>query len=100
MSRAASDRPATTGPDEELIWTALREHVAELLVAALAALDADAEADSRRELLRRAARGLAALRQLAPRTIAAHAQAVRAMLEATAAALGVAAELDCFDAAP
>ncbi len=100
VSRAASDRPATTGPDEELIWTALREHVAELLVAALAALDADAEADSRRELLRRAARGLAALRQLAPRTIAAHAQAVRAMLEATAAALGVAAELDCFDAAP
>ena len=45
--RAAS-RPSTADPleDEELIWTALRGQVAELLVDALAALDDDADAGS------------------------------------------------------
>ncbi len=97
--RAAPSQPATA-EDEELIWTALRGQVAELLVAALAALDADADAESRRELLTRAVRGLGALRQLAPQTLTAQAQRVRAIIESTGAALGVAAALDCFDAAP
>lgn len=100
-SRAPSAPSAAARPEDEgLIWTALRGQAGELLVAALAALDADADAESRRELLARAARGLGALRQLAPQTVSAQAQAVRALLQSTAAALGVAAELDGFDAAP
>ncbi|HRI50447.1 MAG TPA: hypothetical protein PLW65_09715, partial [Pseudomonadota bacterium] len=96
--RAAS-RPSTADPleDEELIWTALRGQVAELLVDALAALDADADAGARRELVARAVHGLGALRQLAPQTFTAQAQRVRAIIESAAAALGVAAELGELD---
>lgn len=87
---AALGKPARL-QDAELLRTALRGQVAELLVAALAALDADASADACRALLAHAARGLGALQELGPQTFAAEAAAVQAILDATAAALGVGA---------
>lgn len=89
---AAASQSAATGYDPdaaEVIWAALRRQGAELLREALAALDAEADGAARRELLARARRGLAALWQLAPPEVMAHAAAVRAFVQETATALGV-----------
>jgi hypothetical protein len=81
--------PADADPAAQVAKEALRGQVAELLVAALGALDDHAEEAACRELFTRAWRGLRALYELAPQVVTTHAAALRALLDAAAAALGV-----------
>ena len=84
--------PAALGnepADVEVAAAAVRMQVAELLTAALAALDDEKGTDACRELLLRAKRGFSALWQLLPPQAAAQAASVRAILSAVATALGL-----------
>lgn len=87
QARTAAIDPA----DAAVAWTAVRGQAGELLVAALAALDAELDAAAAQTLLAQAQRGFAALALLLPPSVAAPADAlVQRLLRTTAQALDLA----------